>query len=320
MERTIQAWAEMRGYRTAWGPHSLVADMKAEMARQAASGAFDVRLYADELEGLMRLEPLPTGTSVVLVAMPRPAHRVSFDLAELGGGQLEVVLPPTYLRYQTTLEEVRQDLARHGLPGAQVDHLHGPCKALAARLGLVRYGRNNIAYAEGIGSYLQLAAFLTNAPLPERPLPAGPALLSQCDGCDRCRRACPTGAISEDRFLLRGEFCVTYLNESPGDWPAWARDLHHHSLVGCLFCQRACPANPKLAVEDTGLTFSARETAALAAWPEPLPPSAEEGVRRKLSWLGQPSLYPMVGRNLAAVLNARSRASAVPARSDSSPA
>ena len=40
-----------------------------------------------------------------------------------------------------------------------------PIKTVAAMLGLVRYGRNNIAYADGIGSYLQLCGYITDARL-----------------------------------------------------------------------------------------------------------------------------------------------------------
>lgn len=320
MERTIQAWAQTRGYRVAWGSHRRVVEAKEDLLKRAEQGEFDPDFYASELDGLGRPESFPAGTTAVLVALPRPAHRVGFDLTELGGGHLDGILPPTYLRYQTTFEDVRQDLERNGLPGARVEHLHGPCKALATRLGLARYGRNNIAYVEGMGSYLQFCAFLTDAPLPEGPRSEGPALMPRCDGCDRCRKACPTGAIGEDRVLLRGQRCLTHVNESPGDWPAWASGQRHNSLVGCLLCQKACPVNANLSAEDTGLCFSARETAALAAWPEPLPPSLEDGVRRKLAWLGQPNLYPVLGRNLKALLSTRSRASAAPAPTGSSPA
>mgnify|MGYP001075975284 CR=1 FL=1 len=320
MALTIQAWAENRGYQVAWGSQACITEAKEDLWGRIQRGEFDPDFCASELDGLAKLESLPTGMTVVMVALPRPAHRLGFDLAEVGGGRLDAILPPTYLRYQATIEEVRQDLERNGLPGARVEHLHGPCKALATRIGLARYGRNNLAYVEGMGSYLQLCAFLTDAPLPEGSRSEDPALLPQCQDCERCSKACPTGAITRERVLLRGERCLTHINEGSRDWPAWASNQRHHSLIGCLLCQKACPANASLPTEDTGLCFSARETAALAAWPEPLPPSLEDGVRRKLAWLGQPSLYPVLGRNLAALLSARSRASSVPAPSGSFPA
>ena len=303
MHETLLAWSKDRGFRVAWGPRSTALESKAGISSRGASGELDPDLFAAEFEPLVRPEELPEWATLVLVAMPRPAHRVEFEIE--GAEPLKALLPPTYLRYQATFEEVRQDLAKNGLPGARVEHLHGPCKAMAARLGLVRYGRNNITYAEGMGSYLQLCGFFTDASLPERPLPEGPSLLPECDGCRKCGKACPTGAIREDRILLGAQRCLTHVNEDAGDWPAWVPEGRHNSLVGCLVCQRVCPANPTLSVEETGLRFSARETAALIDPARPLPPSEEDGVRKKLAWLGQPGLHPILGRNLAALLRAR---------------
>ena len=316
MHETLLAWASNRGCRVAWGPRTLAAESKASLA--ALRPELDDGLFTAEFESLAAPEALPDWATVLMVALPRPAHRVSFDL--VGGGSLEAVIPPTYVHYQTTLEDLRQDLARSGLPGARVEHLHGPCKTLAARLGLVRYGRNNIAYAEGLGSYVQLGAFITDAPLPPAPPPGPPALLPECADCRRCLQACPTGAIAEDRILIAAHRCLTFASEYAGPWPDWVPAARHHCLVGCLACQRACPANPKLEVEDTGLRFSAEETQALLEQPEALPPSAVDGIRRKLAWLGQPGLQPALGRNLAALLRRGSSSSAAPVRSGSSPA
>lgn len=300
MHETLLAWSRDRGFQVAWGPPSIAAESKAGISGRGASGELDPNLFAAELEHLVAQEEFPAGATLVLVAMPRPAHQVEFERE--GSEPLKALLPPTYLRYQATFEEVRQDLAKHGLPGARVEHLHGPCKAMAARLGLVRYGRNNITYAEGMGSYLQLCGFFTDASLPCLPLPEGPSLLPACSGCRMCGQACPTGAIREDRVLLSAQRCLTCANEDAGDWPAWVPERRHNSLVGCLICQRVCPANPPLAVVETGLRFSARETAALVDPGKPLPPGAEDGIRKKLAWLGQPRLEPVLGRNLAALL------------------
>ena len=58
-----------------------------------------------------------------------------------------------------------------------------PLKPLAVRLGLVRYGRNNVTYAPGMGSYIQLLGYLTDAslPLPDGWRPQEPTLLPECE-------------------------------------------------------------------------------------------------------------------------------------------
>lgn len=213
MPDTLHSWASTRGYRVAWGPASVVEEAKAGITALADSGALDATFFRSELGGEMVPQKHRPDRSVVMIAVPRPAHRVSFDLTEVGGGTLEAILPPTYLRYRSLFEEVRQDLALNGLP---VEHLHGPHKAIAARLGLVKYGRNNLTYTPRIGSYLQLCGYVTDAVLPSAPAAQEPELLPECRDCLRCRKACPTRAIGEDRVLLRAQRCLTHANESPG--------------------------------------------------------------------------------------------------------
>jgi epoxyqueuosine reductase len=66
-----------------------------------------------------------------------------------------------------------------------------------------------------------------------------------CENCKVCLTNCPTGAISNDRFLLKVDLCLTYHNEQPGDipFPDWIDPSWHNCLVGCLHCQKLCPAN-----------------------------------------------------------------------------
>jgi hypothetical protein len=76
----------------------------------------------------------------------------------------------------------------------------------------------------------------------------------------------------------------------------------HNCLVGCLECQRACPANPELKIERTGLVFSAAETRRLLSGNSAADDRAETGIRAKLAWLGQPYIESVLGRNLRALL------------------
>jgi epoxyqueuosine reductase len=283
-----------------------VAEARKEIGARRRSGDLAEGLYHAELAAFVEEEPPGAGATIVVVAKPRPASRVSFELED---GPFDAVLPPTYARYRATFEDVRQDLAAHGLPGAHLELLAGPLKAVAARLGLVRYGRNNLTYAPGAGSYIQLCGYVTDVRLePAGPEAAGPCLLDQCEGCSACRRACPTKAIDANRMLLHAERCLTFVNENPGAWPDWVPRRAHRCLIGCLLCQRACPANPKLTVEETGLCFSAAETRALLDSDPVADRRGGTGIRAKLAWLGQPYAEPVLGRNLRALLEARRRA------------
>jgi epoxyqueuosine reductase len=305
MEDGLRRWADARGYGVAWGPAKLVREVQEEIGQRRRSGELAAGLYEAELAAVVEAEPPPAEGTVVVIAKPRAASRIGFELED---GLFETILPPTYGRYRATFEEVRQDLATHGLPGAQVELLMAPLKALATRLGLARYGRNNVTYVPGAGSYIQLCGYVTDARLrPSVPAAGAPRMLEECEGCTACRRACPTAAIDASRMLLRAERCLTFLNENPGDWPDWVPERAHTCLIGCLVCQRACPANPKLTVEDIGLRFSPGETQALLGSGAAADPRWETGVRTKLAWLGQPYAEPVLGRNLLALLKARRR-------------
>jgi hypothetical protein len=78
----------------------------------------------------------------------------------------------------------------------------------------------------------------------------------------------------------------------------------HNCIIGCLLCQRACPANPKLPVERTGVVFTAEETEALLGDGGVHEGPAREGIKAKLERLGQPYQEPVLGRNLRALLEA----------------
>jgi epoxyqueuosine reductase len=298
MIETLQGWAKERGYRVGHGPVEVLAQARAAVAGCQERGEVDRAFWDEVREALLVGEPAPYLRTIVVVAVPTPAFLVSFEPPE---GRLDAVLPPTYVRYRARFEEVRQDLAAHGLPGSRVEHLGGPIKSVAARLGLVRYGRNNVTYADALGSYIQLCGFLTDAELPAHPAFESPRLLEECASCRICEAACPTGAIGADRVLLHAERCLTRANESDDDWPAWVDEDAHACLVGCLACQRPCPANPGLPVVESGVRFSAAETDALLHSDDPTNHPRQGGIAKKLAWLGLSYQERTLGRNLHAL-------------------
>ena len=302
MIEKLQEWARQRGYQVAWGPGSVAETAQHEIEARRSGSEIDGDFFDNELKSVVSARNDDARQNVVVVATPRPAHSVRFDTGEKS---FEALLPPTYFRYRALFEDVRMDLEENGLPGAHVEHLAGPLKAIAARLGLVRYGRNNVGYAKGFGSYIQLCGYWTDAKLPpvERNAGSEPSLLPQCSDCGICMSVCPTGAIPEDRVLLKAERCLTFMNENPGEWPEWV-DLQAHScLLGCLECQRVCPANPELRVECTGLSFSPAETRMLLSGVSTTDGRLESSIRIKLAWLGQPYVEPVLGRNLKALMD-----------------
>ena len=208
-------------------------------------------------------ESLPKAQSIIVAAVPRPQTRAVFTW---NGVRRPIILPPTYTAYDTVNKQV-QDLLAQLLreKGYTVTRTALPLKLLAARSGLIQYGRNNIGYVSGMGSFLQLVAFYSDMPCEEDSWQE-PAMLQACEKCDLCRRACPTGAIPSDRFLLRAELCISYHTEKRGNipFPNWIDPSWYNCVEGCMRCQRACPVDKQFLnwVEDEE-EFSEEETAML---------------------------------------------------------
>ncbi len=113
---------------------------------------------------------------------------------------------------------------------------------LAYSAGIGFIGKNNMLIVPGIGSYIFLAEIFTSSYIP---FPEQKPMLSQCGSCDKCVKACPTGAlIAAYNFDARN--CLSYLTiEYKGDLPYRIGDKMLPFFYGCDKCQSVCPFNPK---------------------------------------------------------------------------
>ena len=255
-------WADTRGYATGWFPVSVVADAFERIATLRSAGVFEDDFYRQFLAWVENPEmlPSPDEKSIILVAVPRPAHTVTFDYR---GKRFELTLPPTYYNYRGVFEEVREDLELVFGNSVSLRKTTAPYKGIAAVTGFARYGLNNIAYVEGMGSYHQLLAFATPVAVErcDGRSNSQPMMLEECKECGACQRVCPAGAIQQSRFLLHAEMCLTYLSEKEGSLSEAYGRLKRPCLVGCLACQETCPVNKgRLRFENLGVHFSEAET------------------------------------------------------------
>lgn len=267
-----QRWAEVRGYRIAFGGPDQIAAARDLLEELRKRGELSDAFFRTWLGGFTyldgaRFERPPT---LILVAVPRPAHVLAFDYRGKTGRAL---IPPTYAAYRPTNEAVCAD-ARAALAGdgCRIELLRAPLKTLAVWTGLARYGRNSLAYVPGLGSYVQLVGLLTDMPPDPARRPRGPAvpagLADRCAGCRTCRQACPREAIGEGGLLLRPERCYTLVSETPGEFPPNISPPSPDCLVGCLECQRACPMNRGcLRYEEAPFALTREETEFLMSAP-----------------------------------------------------
>ncbi len=280
-----------RGYKGRIVAIQHLGDLQEEIEGHHRQGFFDDEFYQTWITRFVFSPPdsLPGARSLIVVAIPQPQTRVVFTW---NGETLPLIIPPTYVGYDETNKQVEDLLAGIlGPAGYRLTQATLPIKLLAVRSGLGAYGKNNICYVPGMGSFHQLAAFYSDLPCQEDNWQES-RMMESCQNCSACLRKCPTGAIpsatpstlrpgsgqaslrtgpsaslrtaTSERFLLHAERCITFHNERAGDFPfpAWLEPSWHNCLIGCLDCQRICPQNKDfLEWIEEGAEFSPEETA-----------------------------------------------------------
>jgi len=277
-------------------------DLEEEIQARYEQGLVDPELYQIYLTGFAFHPPesLPDARSLIVVAVPQPQCRITFTWR---GEPVPTIVPPTYLHGRETNAQAGDTLARLLEPaGYRTVKASLPVKLLAVRSGLAAYGKNNITYVPGLGSFHRLAAFYSDLPCTEDPWQA-PQMMDRCQTCLACQHACPTGAIAPDRFQVHAERCITFHNEKPDSvpFPAWLDPAWHNCLVGCLHCQRACPEDRAvLGWTEDRASFSEEETALiLEGVPLDQLPAGMAGKLRQSDLAAQ---YDSLPRNLGVLL------------------
>ena len=254
---------------------------------------YDVYLASFDFECQRKL----TGAnSLIIISVPQPQVRIMFVRED---NSYPVIIPPTYNFSED--DQVADLLEAHlGPQGYRLQKIRLPQKLLAVRSGLAQYGKNNITYVKGSGTFHRPVVFISDFPC-EADSWGEPAVMEQCENCSACMKACPTAAIESDRFLLHAERCLTFHNERCNDFPEWLSPTWHNSLVGCMICQKVCPANKDiLKWTESGGTFEHEETALIldGVSHDRLPRETQE----KLNRLDMMEYYDMLGRNLMVLI------------------
>ena len=124
----------------------------------------------------------------------------------------------------------------------------------AATAGIGWHGKSTMLIDEKLGTWFFLAEVLTTVELPpDEPAP------DRCGTCDRCIKACPTGAITAP-YKLDARLCISYLTiELKNSIPAELRPLIGDRIFGCDDCLVACPWN-RFAKVSQETAFAARRS------------------------------------------------------------
>ena len=124
----------------------------------------------------------------------------------------------------------------------------------AAQSGIGWHGKSTMLIDEKLGTWFFLAEILTTLELP----PDEPAR-DRCGTCERCIKACPTGAITAPH-KLDARLCISYLTiELKSAIPLELRPLIGDRIFGCDDCLEACPWN-RFAKVSRETAFKARRS------------------------------------------------------------
>jgi epoxyqueuosine reductase len=249
---------EERGYRGAVLPIEHVARLKHEIEGRLSRKEIDEAFYRKRLSHFRFdvTNSLPGVRSIIIAAAAQPQRKVTFHSK---GQAHSVIIPPTY--YGDTDNQIEEILKGTLVSnGYQLSPAALPEKLLAVCSGMARYGKNNITYVDGFGSFVSPRAFLSDMSVGSSEW-VEPRAMKDCDNCKACLKACPTGAIVPDRFLVHAERCITFFNEESEEFPEWVDPTWHNSLVGCMRCQLVCPVNkPFINWVEDGEDFDEAET------------------------------------------------------------
>ncbi|MFX1314609.1 MAG: 4Fe-4S double cluster binding domain-containing protein [Promethearchaeota archaeon] len=262
LEIKIFSVLESKGYEGKIASAKHLTDLQYDIEKHHEQKFFDPVFYKDCFS-YFDYEPeldLTEMKSILIVAVPQPSFKAVFHWHN---DHISLLIPPTYLYGKQVIDEVEKILKDILDPeGYKVAYARIPFKTLAVRSGLAKFGKNNISYIPKLGSFYRLAGFYSDFPVKEDNWHEL-EMMELCENCSACMNNCPTGAIASDRFLLHGERCITYHNEQEGNipFPDWLESSWHNCLVGCLHCQKVCPANKKVFnwIEQ-GPEFSEEET------------------------------------------------------------
>ena len=122
-------------------------------------------------------------------------------------------------------------------------------KAWAQRCGVGWQGKNTLIIHPSAGSFFFIGIILTNLEI-EPDIPAK----DHCGSCEKCIKACPTGAL-DTPYQLNIPRCISYLTiESKEEIPGELRGRLKDHIYGCDICQDVCPFN-RFAIPGTLTEF-----------------------------------------------------------------
>lgn len=224
-------------------------DYVAEVASRGDRYDFFDYTTTNPLVGATPRNAMPEARSIVVLVWDYFQNDFPEALKQMIG---KAYLARCYTPPPGTIAHSRQQLMKDYLSanGCKVNSSIGvPARWAAAQAGVTTFGKNNFAYADGIGSYIIISTMVVDVELEND----NPTMECKCPpNCKACMDACPTQAIYEP-FRLDPKRCISFNNWMRQDGRGAVSSFIPHELRaaigwrihGCDACQDACPRNQK---------------------------------------------------------------------------
>jgi len=163
-----------------------LAELQEDIDRLRHEGKLSQQITYREYIDYLRFEipeGLPEAKAIIIMATFTPLMAVNFYW---NGKIHQPYLPPQYYQDGVTEDDLRSIIQKEIIPqpGYKLEReRRAHLKLLAVRSGLGRYGRNNICYVDGMGSFLTLYAFWSDYPIAADDW----GEIRMLDACKRCR-------------------------------------------------------------------------------------------------------------------------------------
>ena len=225
----------------------------AELKARQDMYAFYINRPTTPLQGAEPRSVMPSARSIVMVVYD--AFKESFPEKLVGKigriYQARCYLPPSHRINGARYRLMREFLENNG---CQVHRkIRVPERLAACRAGTVTYGKNGFAFADGIGSFVVISAFVIDKELEYD----APTYEVKCPPkCTLCIDACPTGSLYEP-MKIDPRRCIgfnhwttqeegdSYVGTAGSYIPPEIREKMGTWIHGCDICQEVCPRNQK---------------------------------------------------------------------------
>ncbi|MEJ2054951.1 MAG: 4Fe-4S double cluster binding domain-containing protein [Calditrichaceae bacterium] len=200
----------------------------------------------------------PEAKSLIIIATPSYPVTAVF---QNNGSSYVCIIPPTYTDKHIINKRIKSLTSKlFDANGYNTLPVVLPKKLIAVHSGLAKFGKNNVAYIDNMGSFHRLTLFASDLPCLDDSW-YKLQMLDRCGKCKACLNSCPTQAIDRKKFIINADKCLTRFNEHVKPFPQWIDTSWQNSLIGCMRCQSVCPENKhiKLQSRET-IEFSEYET------------------------------------------------------------